>query len=132
MLNRFTRLSALIAATGLLLAPLAAAAAPPAKMPMKQPAMHSAAPSKQEIHQFAKVYLKVQSIRTEYRKKLSGEKDKARVKQLQQEGGKAIDAAVENSDLGMKRYNQIAQAASRNKQLKQQLISEIKQMRKSR
>ncbi len=132
MSRRLLRIFAAVAATVFFLSSGAATAAPPVKMPMAPPTAQTATPSKKEIHEFAQVYVKVASIRNDYRKKLSATKDQAKAQQLRKRGAKELDSAVADSPLGIERYNQIAHAVSSDNGLKQQVIAQIKQIRNSR
>lgn len=122
---------ALILST-LMALPLGAAALPAAGT-NGMPAVNLAPPtaekldvSEQEVQAFAKVYVESANVRKEYQAKLIAEKDPKKSEELKKEGREKLRAIVQESPLSTQRYNKIAKATTRDKELKQRIVAAIK------
>lgn len=113
--------------------PLAASALPAGAGTQGMPAVNMAPPtaekldvSEQEVQEFAKIYVESANIRKEYQAKLIAEKDPKKTEELKKEGREKLRAVVQESPLSTQRYNKIAKATTRDKDLKQRIVAAIK------
>ncbi len=86
------------------------------------PSGSSAHYSDATLEKFVSAFQKVGEIRQEYIGKLQQVDDKEKAQSLQQEAGAKMTGAVEDSGLKVETYNQIAQDAQQDPQLRERIF----------
>jgi hypothetical protein len=118
------------AAIGMLLGLLALSTAP---------RIHAQGPAGQErrnvtekdLAAFARAYVEVQKIRSEYEPALRNARDPKERQRVQQTGDAKIQAALDKQKMAVEKYNQIFAAVNGNEELRKKTLKLIEQERKS-
>lgn len=126
---------ALFAAAGLLFAAGTASAqggAPQGEAPQGQQGAPAAAPqteqidvSDSEVEGFVEAYMAVQSVNQEYTQKLQAVEDPEQATELQQEAQGKMEQAVSDSGLSIDQYQQIANQAGQDEELRGKIEAEL-------
>lgn len=78
----------------------------------------------QDLEKFAAAYQELQKVRAEYGKKMKqAQDDKAKQKQLRQEGQQEMVGAIQDEGLKIAEYRQIGKALNQDKELRSRLQS---------
>lgn len=110
---------ALLAAAGLLFAAGTATAQGQAPAPGQAPGQApSIEVSDQDVENFADAYVAVQTINQQYTEKLQNVEEAEKATALQQEARDKMQQAVEDSGLTISDYQEIAQAAGQDEELR--------------
>lgn len=118
-------LIALLASAGLLFAAGTVTAQGQAPQPQTAPA-ETVEVSDQDVNNFVSAYMEVQEINQEYTQKLQSEEDPEAATGLQQEAQDKMKNAISNNDLSMSEYQQIANQAGRDEELRGQIEEALK------
>lgn len=118
---------ALLAAAGLLAgaATVSAQGQPqqaPAQPQTQAPAMDV---SESQVESFVDAYMAVQGINQEYTQKLQNVEDPEKATEMQQEAQTKMQEAVSDTGLSISEYQQIAQAAGQDEELRGQIEEEL-------
>lgn len=122
---------ALLAAAGLLAgATTVTAQGQPQQPPAQQQApAQTQAPamdvSEGQVESFVDAYMAVQGINQEYTQKLQNVEDPEKATKMQQEAQTKMQEAVSESGLSISEYQQIAQAAGQDQELRSQIEEEL-------
>lgn len=112
-------LLALLTAIGLLLSSMAFA-----QVPQQQPdagPSYSTDVSEEDVDNFVKAYISVQEINQDYTQRLQYIEDSERATQLQQEAQKKMQDAISDAGLSVAEYQQIANQAGQDAQLRSKI-----------
>lgn len=114
---------ALLAAAGLLFAAgtVSAQGEPPQGAPTTQPQAESMDVSQDQVESFVDAYMAVQGINQEYTQKLQAVEDPEQATELQQEAQTKMQEAVSDSGLSISEYQQIANQAGQDEELRNQI-----------
>ncbi len=82
-----------------------------------------------ELDKVARAYSEISEIREEFQMSLTGVEDPEAAQKMQEQAGKAMVEAVENSGLDVQTYNDVMQAAQYDEELREKLLSRLEQMR---
>lgn len=78
--------------------------------------------SKAKLKKFVSASRSVARIRQKYAKEIQNTQDKAKAQSLQQEAGKKMVAAVKDSGITPKTYNEIARASRNDQELRKRIM----------
>lgn len=82
----------------------------------------------EEIEQVAEVLIEIEEVRHTYQQKIQNTRDEDQIRTYQQQMAEEIDRVVKEYDgLTMKRYEEITQAAQSDSELKQEILSLVKE-----
>lgn len=79
----------------------------------------------QTVADFASALSEIQGIQQDFSQKLQNVEDQEKARELQQQAQEQMVAAVERNDLSVNEYNQVAQAMSRDQQLRERIMSQL-------
>ena len=87
--------------------------------------------SADEVERVAEALIDIEDVRTTYQKKIRGADDQEQVRAYQRQMKMKMDQAIEDTDgLTIERYEEITQAAQADDELKQKILSMVKEKRK--
>ncbi len=112
---------ALLAAAGLLFAAGTATAQGEAQQGAPAPQQESIEVSSEDVENFVDAYMAVQGINQEYTQKLQAVEDPEKATELQQQAQTEMQEAVSESGLSISEYQQIANQAGQDEELRGQI-----------
>jgi len=112
---------ALLAAAGLLFAAGTVSAQEGQAAPAPAPQTESIDVSQSDVESFVDAYMAVQGINQEYTQKLQAVEDPEEATELQQEAQTKMQEAVSDSGLSISEYQQIANQAGQDEELRGQI-----------
>lgn len=92
-----------------------------AQAPQAQPQTEAMDVSEEQVESFVDAYMAVQGINQEYTQKLQAVEDPEKATELQQEAQTKMQEAVSDSGLSISEYQQIANQAGQNEELRGQI-----------
>lgn len=104
---------------GLALFGLAFAPAASAQQQGQRQAQQAPQVTDEQLEEFAEIAKDVGKVRAKYEKKLSQAGAPAKARQIQQQANEEMKAVIDDHDMSIKEYNQIAQAISNDPQTAQ-------------
>lgn len=129
MIRVLLQRTGLIVLVAALIAP-AALAQTPQQQPQQAPEVEA---SSQEIDKVAELILEIEEVQIKYQTKMRKADDSDNARALQQEMSSEIDQTVEGFEgLSAERYDKITRAARADNELKQRILSRLKEKREEK